>query len=170
MPRGGSRGAPAVLKAVKGNPGKRPIPDVPRLDPQAPNEPDWVEILPGGDDGLVEVRADASTMWRTVVPQLDGHGLLALADVGALIEACVVWARILECERALSREGLMLEVKKRGRDGTTWTEWERNPLSVTVKEYRIAWARSVDQLGLAPASRNKLGAGRPPGDGEDPWA
>lgn len=153
MARPGPKPKPPALQIVQGNPGHRPIPECPKPPPLAPTRPEWAKLIPG--PGNVGVRRDAAAEWRRVVPVLDHLGLLSTIDGALLTDYCLSWARLLQCERALSTEGLMVDSPTA--DGEM--NRKRNPLSLTAKEYRSALKTYVGELGLGPSSRGRLNTG-----------
>lgn len=155
--RSGRKPTPAALKLVRGNPGKRSVRQTvepPIDDDHAPPEPDWSALLPGDD--AERVRRDAAAEWARVVPVLDRMRLLSTLDGLVLIDYCVSWARLLECERALAEQGLVLNVVKTRGDLLQWEEPRRNPHSTTAKEYRAALRGYVAELGLSPSARGRI--------------
>lgn len=142
----GPKPKPPALKLIEGNPGKRPIPtDYARPTPAAPTEPRWAKILPG--PLAAQVRKDASAEWKRVVPVLDGLGLLSVVDNAILTDYCICWARLMECERVLSVEGM---VKSTDRGPA------KHPLITAAGQYRTALKSYVGELGLGPSSRGRL--------------
>jgi P27 family predicted phage terminase small subunit len=117
----------------------------PRLPPSTPAEPRWADLLPG--PASATLRKDAARAWASIVPELDRHGVITKVDEPVLVDACVVLARIKQCERLLSREGLT-KMTDRGP--------AKNPLVTAVAQYRTAWARCSAELGLSPSSRSRL--------------
>jgi P27 family predicted phage terminase small subunit len=166
--RSGRKPKPPQLKVVEGNPGKRPIPDAPKPPPIAPREPDWARVLRGGDEQVLQARRDARTEWRRVVPVLDALGLLAQVDALVLTDYAVCWARLVQCERALSTQGLLVEVWQLDKDGERLrVELRRNPHAILANQYRGQLRFHVGELGLGPSSRGRLAAGAPEGDADD---
>jgi P27 family predicted phage terminase small subunit len=158
MARPGPLPKPPALKLLEGNPGHRPIPDAPKPPPVAPRQPSWVKHLPGAD--VADVRKAAADEWKRVVPVLDHLGLLSTIDAALLTDYCLCWARLVQCERALSTEGLVVEVDVTNKDGAVvGSRLARNPHSVTAKEYRSALKSYVGELGLGPSSRGRLNTG-----------
>jgi P27 family predicted phage terminase small subunit len=120
-------------------------------------EPIWSQTFVAGSDDdvtarLVEV---ASTEWRRVVPVLTVSAGVADVDLNVLHDYCVCVARIDQCERALSRDGLML-LGERG--------WQKNGHTTIVGQYRQQLRSYVVELGLSPSARVKL---PPAGDDDD---
>ena len=149
MSRGarGPKKKPPHLKVVEGNPGKRPIEEGVKAPPEAPDEPDWRAIFPGNAKGIGEVRKDAAREWAAVVPVLDKIGILSTVDRALLIDYCVCWARLLECERKISTMGLAVE----GERG-----WMKNPHITAAGQYRTQLKSYIGELGLGPSSRGTM--------------
>lgn len=155
--RRGRAPKPPKLKVLEGNPGKRPIPeDYPEPQPAAPPEPYWPNLLPGEE--AKPVRRDAREEWRRVVPVLDALGLLSLLDHSTLVDYCICWARLQECERQLSRDGLVRE-SERG--------LVRHAALIPANQYRTQLRFYVGELGLSPSSRGRLSVSAVGGESDD---
>lgn len=158
MALAGRKPKPPALRILEGKAGHRPIPNAPKPPPIPPKAPLWAKHLPG--EAMADVRKDAASEWKRVVPVLDHLGLLSTIDGGMLTDYCLCWARLLQCERALSAEGLVVEVDITNKDGAVvGSATRRNPHSVTAKEYRSALKSFVGELGLGPSSRGRLNTG-----------
>lgn len=158
---GGRNAKPPALKILQGNPGKRRIKAAPVLPidhDHAPDEPEWSTLLPSEEN--TGARHSAGAEWARVVPVLEVVGLLTTIDLALLTDYCLCWARLQECERRLSVEGLVVATEK----GPV-----RNPLSVTAREYRTALRGYIAELGLGPSARGRmdLPAQRPRTAGDD---
>jgi P27 family predicted phage terminase small subunit len=90
-----------------------------------------------------------------VVPVLTVSAGVAEVDLNVLHDYCVCVARIDQCERALSRDGLMMQ----GERG-----WMKNGHTTIVGQYRQQLRSYVVELGLSPSARVKL---PPAGDDDD---
>lgn len=114
------------------------------LAPEAPSEPDWRHWFPGNGDEAKACRATARETWRTVVPTLDDQGLVARVDGAALTDLCVSQARLMSCEREITRSGL-------------WVKSERgavkNPALTAANQYRTQLRVLYAQMLMTPASR-----------------
>jgi P27 family predicted phage terminase small subunit len=142
----GPKPKPPALKLLQGNPGKRSLPtEHPQPTPVAPSEPKWTRLLPGV--AAAQVRKDAAAEWKRVVPVLDNLGLLSAVDASLLTDYCICWARLLECERGLSQQGLTRDSER----GVI-----KNPLTTIATGYRAALKTYVGELGLGPSSRGRL--------------
>lgn len=115
------------------------------LPPNCPPEPRWADLLPGRQS--VTLRADCGRVWRSIVPDLDRHGVLARVDELLVIDACICAARIRQCERRIAREGLTKETDRGA---------AKNPLTTVVAQYRTQFRVYVSELGLSPSARSRL--------------
>lgn len=153
MPQPGPKPKPPALKLLQGNPGHRPIPDAPKLPPKAPKQPRWSAIFsteaePTAEEEARMVARDAAAEWRAVVPVLDQRGLLATVDRAVLVDYCVCWARLLQCERRLAREGLAVKGQK--------DNLVKHPQTTVAAQYRAALRNYSARLGLSPTDRGRL--------------
>lgn len=168
MTRGGQNATPVELRILQGNPAKRPIPKTPRPPTQTPVEPSWDRLVPGDFEDVIRVRETASEEWNRIVPVLDRLGLLTALEAPLLADYAICWGRLVQCERALAEDGLLVEVTMLDKDGRpVRTSIARNPLSVTVKEYRSQLRAYAMEFGLGPASRSRIhvGGDQPEEDG-----
>lgn len=111
-------------------------------------------------DGSARCRANAAREWRWVVPTLIRSAGLANVDRAVTADYCVTVARLAECERRMSLEGLIVM----GQRGEC-----RNPLTTVAAQYRTQLKTYIGELGLSPSARGRI---EPPGDGdgeEDPF-
>jgi P27 family predicted phage terminase small subunit len=126
------------------------------LPPSALRQPDWLELLPCGDAEQERARETAAELWRRVAPALVRAAGLVGEQQEVLVEYCVVYARIVQGERALSREGIVV-ITERGR--------VKNPWTTVLNQYRANFRSLIGELGLSPSAATRLT--RPPGDDED---
>lgn len=155
----GRKPKPALQVVKEGNPGKRPVKDSVVLPPSAVREPNWVELLIGDDDEVLYARGVAADLWQRVAPTLTRSVGLVGAQQEALIDYCVTYARIVQGERALSREGVVVQTE-RGQVKNAWT--------TILNQYRPHFRSLVGELGLSPSAATRLT--RPDGgDDDDPF-
>jgi P27 family predicted phage terminase small subunit len=149
------------LQAVReGNPGKRALKEGLKLPEAELEEPDWNETFPAVRVQPMQAlnrraREVARREWRRVVPVLKYTAGLAAVDTAALQDYCVCVARIDQCERDISRMGLLLE----GERG-----WQKNGATTIVSQYRAQYKIYMREFGLSPSARVNLA---PPGDDDD---
>jgi P27 family predicted phage terminase small subunit len=159
MPRGGQNVKPTLAVIKEGNPGKRPIKDAVVLPPSALREPDWSELLQGDDVEVARARAVAAELWARVAPTLARSVGLVGEQQETLVDYCVTYARIVQGERALSREGVIVRTE-RGQVKNAWT--------TVLNQYRPHFRSLVGELGLSPSAATRLT--RPAGgDDDDPF-
>lgn len=106
-------------------------------------------------DGAKRCHATATAEWRRVVPILAAASGLAEIDWAVVVDYCITVARLHECERRISAEGLITA----GQKGSV-----RNPLTTVATQYRTALKTYIGELGLSPSSRGSM---TPPGAGDD---
>lgn len=161
MPRG--RAPKPVLQVIReGNPGHRPVRDAVVLPPSALVEPDWSELLPGTTAEARWVRQTATDLWKRTAPVLSRSvGLVGEQQV-VLEEYCATVARIRQGERALSREGVVIDASRADRGSV------RNPWTTVLNQYRSHFRSLAAELGLTPSAASRLT--RPPmEDDDDPF-
>lgn len=146
MTRAGRRPNPDNIRQLKGKT---------RRVPQAPSgtglvEPRWADELPGKADATV--RSDCARNWRLIVGDLEGRGYLSPADTRTVIDACMCQARLRQCERMISREGIVT-LTERGQ--------VLNRHVTAANGYRNALARHITDLGLSPSARARLAVPTP---------
>ncbi|MFD4273811.1 P27 family phage terminase small subunit [Streptomyces cyaneofuscatus] len=128
-----------------------------KFAPVDPVEPDWELHLPGDgpDDELV--RAEAAAAWARTVPMLVIAAGLSNTQRDTALEYCVTWARLVQAERHLSVEGLVVSTER----GNV-----KNPWTTIIHQYRAHFRSLVGELGLSPAAATRL---TPPesGGGDD---
>jgi P27 family predicted phage terminase small subunit len=96
-----------------------------------------------------DLPAEAKAEWRRVVPELEGMGLLATVDRGALIRYCTAWADWVELQRLIQQSGKVLK----GSRG----HLVRNPLWFMRNDAEQTVTELGKQLGLTPAARLRVG-------------
>lgn len=98
--------------------------------------------------------------WRRVVPVLSKTVGLADVDLALVRDYVVCVARLDQCERALSAEGLLMQ----GERGM-----QKNGHTTIASQYRAQLKVYVRELGLSPSARTGM---KPPGaedDDDDPF-
>lgn len=102
----------------------------------------------------------AKAEWNRIVPVLDAQGLLSVVDAEVLTDYVRVVARLDQCERDISRNGM-------------WTEGERgavkNPCVTAANQLRGQLKFYLGELGLTPVARDQLKPGGPNDDGGSPF-
>ena len=106
-------------------------------------------------DGAKRCRVTAEAEWRCIVPILAKVSGLSQIDRAVVIDYCVTVARLQECERQISAQGLIVA----GQKGSI-----RNPLTTVATQYATRLKAYIGELGLSPSAR---GAMSPVGSGDD---
>ncbi|MFI6488266.1 P27 family phage terminase small subunit [Streptomyces sp. NPDC050564] len=127
-----------------------------RFAPTDPVEPDWDDLLPGDDLEVVRARKTAAELWGRIVPALTYSAGLVDVQRETVTDLCVTWAWIVMGNRALAREGVIID-GDRGR--------ARNPWCTVISQHRQHFRSLIGELGLTPASAQRITA--PPQDDED---
>ncbi|HZP94298.1 MAG TPA: phage terminase small subunit P27 family [Burkholderiales bacterium] len=98
--RPGRKPTPIALRELRGNPGRRPLPeDAPRPDAALPPPPEHLSE-----------RARAE--WERAGRELERAGLMSHLDMAMFAAYCSAWGRLVEAEEMLAREGPVVETPK----------------------------------------------------------
>lgn len=131
----GRKPKPTRLRALEGNPGRRPFnPDEPKPAAVEPEKPGDLSPLEG-------------EIWDAVAEDLRAMKLFHRADTSLLVGFVHSYARALECDAAARREGLVIDTPH-GR--------KRNPHTTLSREAWIAVKAFGSELGLSPSARSRL--------------
>lgn len=139
MGRRGPLPKSSALRALAGNPGKRPLPTATAAAP-AGEGPEGVPEPPELLDG------EALAEWHRVAPELHRRGWLRPVETMALAIYCTSWAEWCRAEAALSRA--LDDPKARPGDVRVWQSIVRGAEARTMRAGR--------EFGLTPASRARL--------------
>ena len=156
----GRKPKPALQVVREGNPGKRPVKDSAVLPPSALREPDWSELLVGSSAEMKRTRKVAADLWKRTAPTLSRSVGLVGEQQEVLVDYCLTWARIEQGERALSREGMVVDGAMGG--------VVKNPWTTVLNQYRAHLRSLIGELGLSPASATRITRPEQPGD-DDPF-
>lgn len=102
-----------------------------------PNPPTWLG-------------REAAAEWRRVVPELDRRGILNKVDRATLTMWCRAWARWVELDRQLEREGATVT----GYRGAT----VKNPAWQLWRESAALLVSLARELGTSPNGRMRMAA------------
>lgn len=128
----GRKPLPDNVKILRGNPGKRPIPVRPHAPaPGLPEPPD--HLTPEG-------RAE----WDRLAPELHAVGLLSGRYRAAFALYCQTYARVVEAERVLAKQGAVLRSKQNTQMKNTWL--------TILRDERDALIKLCAEFGLTPSS------------------
>ncbi len=155
--RGGQNAKPYLQAVKEGTVRGRKAPLV--LPPTDLVEPKWNLMLPGKSPDEKRLRERCSDLWGRLAPVLSRSVGLVHAQQEVLTDYIISTARIEQCERALSVEGLIVE----GQRGPV-----RNPLTTVVNSYRTHRRGLTAELGLSPGTAARLTKPDLPDD-DDPF-
>lgn len=150
----GRKPVPTQLRLVKGNPGKRPLPQ--REAKVALAEPTPPPFL--CDDAKVE--------WGRVCSTLHGAGLMTELDRAALAAYCQAYGVWAQAERAINKlqqggeiNGLLMK--------TTNGNVIQHALIGIANKARADLVKFAAEFGMTPSARSRVDAKRPDGDKEE---
>lgn len=137
----GRKPQPTHLRLVKGNPGKRALPQ---------NEPKPKTARPPKPANLPD--STASKLWDVLEDELFNMGVLTTADGPALRMLCEVWARFFEARRIINQFGSMTYTT----EGVAGMQIKVHP-AVGIMERAERSIRSwCSEFGLTPAARARV--------------
>jgi P27 family predicted phage terminase small subunit len=143
----GPKPKPYLAAVREGNPGHKALSPGLVLPPSTLVAPDWSDRLPGAAVDEERVRQDCAEVWARTADVLVRCAGLTVAQQDCLADFCVTTARIRQCERAISRDGLVVQTER---------GWVKNPHSTLLNQYRAHWRSLMGELGLSPASASRL--------------
>lgn len=152
----GRKPKPTLQVVREGNPGKRQVRDAVVLPPTELVEPDWLLLLPGRTNEAKLVRSTARNLWKRTATTLARSMGLVNQQQETLVDYCVTYARIVQGERALSRDGVIVETER----GPVKSGW-----ATVLNQYRAHFRSLTGELGLTPSAAARLT--RPKDDDED---
>jgi len=140
MPTKGPPPKPTKLRALEGNPGKRPLNEK-EPQPRGPLvKPDFIT-------------GEAGKEWDRVVGSMP-DGLYTSADAPSLAVYCVAWVLFRNALAQVAKEGMTAI-------GSMGQKISHPSLAIIAKESEII-LRAGDRLGMSPAARARLEVGDQP--------
>lgn len=134
----GRKPDPTVLRVLKGNPSKRPLPTkepTPKLVDASHPPPDWL------DDA-------AKAEWRRIAPMLARNGLLTEMDLDALTAYCHAWCVWKDANAKIRQFGIVIKAKNGFPMASPYLPIA-NKAMVTMKAFMI-------EFGMTPSSRSRV--------------
>ena len=141
MGRRGPAPTPVEQRVLRGNPGRRPLPDTVLVGGR-PVPAEWAEppaTLP----------KDGRDWWCEVVPILCENGLLDRADRTIVELAALTWARLAGMRRVIASQGFFAL----GSVG----QIRAHPATKMELQYAAEYRRFAQELGIGPRGRTELG-------------
>jgi P27 family predicted phage terminase small subunit len=134
----GRKPTPTAMKQLHGNPGKRALP---AHEPK----PTLVTAAPAP----AHLGRDARKEWRRKMVELAPLGLAAEIDLGLLEVWCSAKGDFVAAERALKRDGIVIEDKDGNARRSPWTFVKAKAVEQLI--------RVAAEFGFSPASRPRIG-------------
>lgn len=135
MAKAGRKQTPTKLKMLRGNPGRRPLPE---NEP----EPEISKDVPAPPDHLTP---EAVKEWKRISPVLHAMGVLTTADDQALAAYCECVAEWLKAKRKVAEHGQLVKTQTGYPNYSPWYVIK----NAMQKEMR-AW---MSEFGMTPSSR-----------------
>jgi P27 family predicted phage terminase small subunit len=133
----GRKPKPSVIRALEGNPGKRPLND------REPTPPQGVPDCPNYLDD--EARAE----WFRTAKVLSDMRLLTPADRSALAAYCVVYSRWLHAEEQVKKFGSIVKSPEKGFP-------MKSPYLCIADQALETMRKFMVEFGLTPSSRSRI--------------
>ena len=132
----GRKPKPTALKALEGNPGKRPLNEREPVPPQGTIRcPSWLE-------------AEAKKEWKRLAPALEAMGILTTVDISAFAGYCQAFARWKEAEEFISQHGSIFQ---------TPSGYVQQVPQVSIAQQNLKIMQSFcSEFGLTPATRSRI--------------
>lgn len=145
----GRRSDPAAVKRAKGNPGRRPIGDDPKLAEDTAVASELKTVVP---EAPVWLKKRALQIWKKLAPRLTQQRLLTPTDAWTFAKYCRNYARWLEANEWLDKNGMHYETD-------TGYDRVRSMMMISIRLEPIL-ERAEDRFGLNPAERQRIFAAR----------
>ena len=113
----------------------------PKLPVEAPDCPEWLS-------------GEAKKEWDRLVPILLEAGVLTKADRMALVMLCKAWARYLQAERRVERDGITVK--------TQFGAMKPHPAIAIANAAWAQLAKACAMFGIDPADRSSIKAAPKP--------
>ena len=131
MAQPGRKPKNVALRVIEGNPGGRPLPEMPDMAKLGAEPPEW--MCDGGKE-----------IWMRWASSLIKHGLFSDIHKELLAATCQYWARYIEAEKIVTLKGSMTEDGKK-RDATV----------VSKQAYELA-LKGMSEMGLTPSEMARM--------------
>jgi P27 family predicted phage terminase small subunit len=133
----GRKPTPTALKILRGNPGKRRLPDNElQPPPEIPDPPDHL------DDA-------AKKEWARITELLSQLGLIAQLDMAGIAAYCVAFSRWADAERKVAKHGIIVMSPDKKFP-------MKSPYLCVAESAMEAMRKMLGEFGLTPSSRTRL--------------
>jgi len=99
---------------------------------------------------------EARKEFNRLVTQLEARGSLTPADGPALLLHCEIWARWLNCQKQLQKDGVVISVTFFSKDGSERTALKQHPALKIAQDCERSLRQSLHSFGMTPNSREKV--------------
>ena len=141
---------PTAVKALRGNPGKRPLNKQEPKFTGTPICPEWLTKV-------------AKQEWDRVVKELASLDMLRAVDSAALAAYCVSYARWQSAEAIVEKQGQTVSEPILSKTGKVLGQKiKRHPATSIAKEAMASMLRASSLFGFDPSSRSRINLGDGP--------
>jgi len=151
MGKRGPKTTPTNLKVLRGNPGRRPLPeDEPEPEIEDNEQLEWLK--PGFDGETIT----PAFVWEKIKDHLYNCGLLTAIDKISLNRYCDMLVQWLELRDLIMFHGYTYVVTRQNKDGSEWEMVKQRP---EVRIYTDLGAKLLQlerEFGLTPSARTGL--------------
>lgn len=149
----GRRPLPTGLHVLRGNPGKRPLPE---NEPQPEPATEDFDVPPAELSYLDTTKKEtvpdviAVAEWTRVAPMLRLCGMISSQERGTLISLCLKWSEFLRAHHEVQDRGMVVKTET----GIPIVNPYLKISNEALTQCRKLWV----ELGLTPSSRSRLSA------------
>lgn len=141
----GPKPKPMELRALEGNPSKRPLKET--IKPAIGYLPCPAFLLPS-----------ARREWKRIVPELEVLGLLTKIDRAALAQYCQAWGRWSDAEKTVKEKGVLYKTQ----NGNVI----QSPMLAVANRAYDQLRLMLAEFGMTPSARARLGTASTQDDGD----
>lgn len=144
MGKRGPAPTPVKLRMLRGNPGRRPIPEAPEPKPGLPVQPKGMSVA-------------SKAIWSRLIRDYGATGVLTGVDADSLRIYCEAVVRYERAAALLEKQGPLVAGARNG-------ETVKNPLHQVVRDNADLVRAFARELGFTPAARSALTDVKPPAE------
>jgi P27 family predicted phage terminase small subunit len=122
---------------------------------QAPEAPGST-VMQGRPKRPSSLTPDARREWNRLVPQLEARGSITPADGPALLLHCEIWARWLNCQKQLQKDGVVITTTFFSKSGEERTALKQHPALKIAQDCERSLRQSLHSFGMTPQSRERV--------------